>query len=107
VTVPNSVGRYDVGDLVRVVASFIGTDGITAVMPSQILLIVKNAQGSVASYQYGAGGASIQALASNVFAKDIDTGVNPGGKWSYRWAATGQGQAAEEWTFLVQDSFVL
>lgn len=102
--VPN---QYDVGDLVRAIATFVGTDGVSGVMPSQVLFFTRSPDpgGSVATYLFGAGGASIQALASNSFAKDFT--VNVPGVWSLRWAATGQGQTAEEWQISVDRSFIL
>lgn len=104
-TTPPNISWYDLGDLVRVSATIIGTDGVTGVMPSSFYFLVRNPLGTVGTYQYGAGGASIQALASYVFAKDLS--ADYAGTWYYRAMATGVGQGAEEWLFFVASSSVI
>jgi hypothetical protein len=104
---PDSVSRYDVNDLVRFVATFVSTDGITLADASTVTFYLRNPIGSVASYVYtgGAGGGSIQRLAAGQYAKD--TTLDVVGSWFYRWAATGGIQANEEWSCLCDTSFVL
>jgi hypothetical protein len=107
VTTPQTVSDYDLYDLVRVVATFVGTDGVTPADPSTIVLLVKDASGIVASYLYtgGAGGGSITRVGTGAYARDLT--VNVTGSWFYRWQGTGGIQAAEEWTLYVRRSFIL
>lgn len=101
-THPDSVSRYDLYDPVRLQATFLASDGLTSISPSQVHLFVRNAQGSVATYLFDAAGASIVAVGSGAFYKDIT--VDQVGSWFYRFQATGFGQAVEEWSFLVDRS---
>lgn len=104
---PELVNRYDLHDLARFVATFVSTDGLTLADASTITLYVKAPNGSVASYVHvgGAGGGSITRLAAGQYAKDIT--LDQVGSWFYRWAATGGIQANEEWSLLVDRSFIL
>lgn len=104
-TTPNHISQYDLGDLIRVSATLIGTDGVSGVVPSMFLFLVKDPRGSVGSYQFGQAGASILAVASNAFAKDIS--LDYPGTWYYRSVATGIGQGVEEWSFFVASSHVI
>lgn len=104
-TTPPNISQYDLGDLVGIVATVIGTDGVTGIMPSMFMFLVRNPLGTVASYQFGAGGASIRAVASYVFEKDISADLP--GTWVYRGMATGAGQSTEEWRFFVASSLIV
>jgi hypothetical protein len=99
---PPLIAQYDRGDLVRVVASFVGTDGVTPANPSMIHLLVKSPDGSVATYRFGAPGASIIQVGSAAYARDLD--VSQVGSWYYRWEGTGGVQAADEWALVVTRS---
>ena len=106
-TRPNSVSRYDLNDLVRFVATFVSTDAVTVADPSTIVFYLKNPLGSVASYVYtgGAGGGSITRVAAGIYAKDWTLDLV--GSWFYRWGGTGGVQANDEWSAIVDRSFVL
>lgn len=104
-TTPRFVSQLDLGDMRRLVATIIGTDGVSGVTPSMFMFFVKNPLGSVATSVYGVAGASILPLASNVFVKDIS--CDYAGTWYYRSVATGLGQDAEEWSFFVASSHIL
>jgi hypothetical protein len=98
-----SQGRYDVGDLVRLRATYVSTDLITPADPSTVTFLVMSGAGTVASYQSVAGvGGSITRQAVGAFYKDIT--VDAYGNWSYRTIGTGGVQAAEEWQFTVDHS---
>lgn len=97
---PREVDRYDVGDLVRVVASFAGTDGVTPASPSAVQVQVMSPLGSVATHLFGAG--SIVQVGSAAYAHDF-TITHPG-SWFYRWVGTGNVQAAEVWSLVGERS---
>ncbi len=101
-TTPNRVRRYDLGDLVTLTATIIGTDGITPVTPSWFAFLVRDASGNISTYQMGAAGASVVNPGAGAFLKTIT--VNIAGSWFYRSVATGLAQSAEEWSFLVDEN---
>jgi hypothetical protein len=98
-----SQGRYDIGDLIRLRATYVSTDLVTPADPSVITFLVRSA-GSVGTYQYvgGAGGGSITRVPTGAYYKDITVDVY--GDWTYRSVGTGGVQAAEEWQFTVDQS---
>jgi hypothetical protein len=104
---PQGVSRYDVHDLVRFMATFVSTDGLTPADPSTVTFLLKEANGTVGSYQFtgGAGGGSITRVAAGAYAKDVTLSVS--GSTVYRWEGTGGVQAAEEWSAFVLPSFIL
>lgn len=97
---PREVDRYDVGDLVRVVASFVGTDGLSPANPSYVQVQVMNPLGSVATAAFGGG--SVVQVGSAAYAHDF-TITHPG-SWFYRWVGTGRVQAAEVWSLVGEAS---
>lgn len=103
-TVPSTVNRHDIGDLVTLRATVVGTS-LAPVQPSYFAFTTKNPAGSVATYVFGTAGASIANPTDGCFYRDITTDLD--GAWYYRSVATGIAQAAEEWSFLVDRSFVL
>jgi hypothetical protein len=98
-----SQGRYDIGDMVRLRATYVSTDLVTAADPSVITFLTLSGAGTVASYQFvsGAGG-SITRAGVGAYYKDIT--VDAYGTWTYRSVGTGGVQAAEEWQFTVDQS---
>lgn len=104
-TRPNGVSEYDIGDLVQIRATVIGTDGITPAQPSTFMFLVKNGAGSVATYALSDASASVGNPGAGAFFKDVN--IDGAGSWFYRSMATGLTQSAEEWSFLVRPSFVL
>lgn len=93
------VDEYDYGDLVRSAATFVSTDLVTPADPSTIIFLTLNELGSVASYQYGAAGASITRVPTGGYYKDWTPDAT--GDWWYRWVGTGGVQAADEWQIVV------
>jgi hypothetical protein len=102
---PDSVSRYDLGALSRLVATFVSTDGVTTADPSSIDLLVKNPLGSVSTYSFGVAGASVVRVATGAYVRD--TTLDVVGSWFYRWAGTGGVQAPDEYSLLVDRSFIL
>ena len=104
-TTPQSVTRYDLLDLAQLRATFLSTDALTPADPSTMMFLVKNPNGSVATYAFGAAGASVVRTATGAYFKDLTVDVV--GSWFYRSYGTGGVQASEEWSFLCAPSFVL
>lgn len=104
-TTPNRVRQYEIGDMVQLVATVIGSDGVTPAQPSYFAFLVKDAYGTVATYATTDATASVLNPTTGVFLKDIS--VLAPGSWFYRAQATGHVQAAEEFSFLVRRSFIL
>lgn len=97
---PRQADTYDVGDLVRAVASFVGTDGVTPGNPSMVTLQVMNPLGTVATVVFGVG--SVVKVGSAAYAHDFT--ITTPGSWFYRWEGTGLVQAAEVWTLVGERS---
>jgi len=102
---PPQMSVYDIGDLARGVASFVGTDGVTPGIPSMVSFLLKNPLGSVSTYVLGQAGASILQVGSAAYARDFT--ITMAGSWFYRWEGTGMVQAADEWSLLADRSFFL
>lgn len=102
---PAEVERYDLFDSFRQTATFVSTDLVTPADPSTVLFLVKNPLGTVSTYSYGAAGASI--VRDGVGAYRRDQTLDVVGSWFYRSQGTGGVQAADEWSLLVDASFVL
>lgn len=96
---PNS---YDVGDLVRLRATFVSTDLVTTADPSTIIFRTLSPNAGIACYAFGVGGASITRAGVGAYYKDITP--NAEGQWAYNALATGGVQAVEENTFNVKYS---
>lgn len=104
-TTPNTAARYDLLDLVQMRATFLSTDAVTPADPSTMMFLVKSPLGSVATYAFGAAGASVTRAGVGAYFKDIT--VDSVGSWHYRAHGTGGVQANEEWTLVVDRSFIL
>lgn len=102
---PETVSRYDIGDLVQLRATFLGTDGVTPADPSTMVFSTINPFGTIASYSFGAAGASVIRTGAGAYFKEVTVDVP--GQWYYRAQGTGGAQAAEEWPFIVNESFIL
>lgn len=92
---------YDIGDRVRLTATF--QDAITGVVadPTGITLRTKSPTGTAAVYTYP-GDPKIVKEGVGIYHADID--VTASGNWSYKWAGTGSIVAAEESVFFVKAS---
>ena len=96
---------YNIGDLVRLRATFVSTDLITAADPSTIIFRTLSPVAGVACFSFVAAGASITRAGVGAYYKDITP--NAEGVWVYNALATGGVQAVEESTFNVQHSAFL
>lgn len=103
-TTPNGVSRYKPGALVELTATILGTDGVTPAQPSWFAFLVKTPDGSVATFVFGAAGASVISPGAGAFFKTVTASAV--GSWFYRAEATGLVQDAQEWSFIVDDSFI-
>jgi hypothetical protein len=96
---------YDVGDLVRVTATFLASGGLQT-DPSQIWFLYKSpATQAGATHQYGVTPSAI--IRTGTGAYYIDVNVDKPGDWKYRWEGTGVLQVAEETGFSVRTTFHL
>jgi len=102
---PNEISRYDIGDLVRAAATFVSTDGVTPADPSTIDFLILNPAGTVSTYRYLAAAASVVRQATGAYWREFT--LDQAGSWFYRCQATGGVQAAEEWSLIVDRSFIL
>ena len=95
---------YDVGDRVRVTATF--TDEITGAPmdPSVITLTIRPPRLPSILHQYGNPSSAIVRQALGVYYIDQDITVH--GSWYYRWSGSGALVAAEESHFFVRVSSV-
>jgi hypothetical protein len=95
-----SIGFYDIGDLVRLRATFLGTDLVTVADPSTILFRILAPGTTVACYSFGTG--SIARSGVGAYYKEISLDLY--GDWTYNVTATGGVQTAAEWDFTVRHS---
>lgn len=93
---------YDIGDLVRLRATFVSTDLITPADPSTIIFRTLSPAAGVACFSFVVAAASITRAGVGAYYKDITPNVV--GQWAYNALATGGVQAVEESTFNVQRS---
>ena len=84
---------YDLGDSIRVSATFTDADTQDAVDPDVVNLSIRTPDGTLTTYTYGVGGNVVKADVGQYYSI-VD--VNQSGSWFYRWWSTGFGQAAKE-----------
>jgi hypothetical protein len=97
-----SIGLYDVGDMIRLRATFVSTDLITPADPSTMIFRIQSPATAVACYAFGVVAASVARAGVGAYYKDITPDVY--GQWVYNALATGGVQAVDEWTFTVKHS---
>lgn len=88
---------YDVGDLIRVTATFTDSDG-TAADPTAVTVYYKDPGGNISELVYGTDTDVVQD-STGVYHCDID--IDESGKWFYRFKGTGTVQAADEYWFTI------
>lgn len=94
------MNTYDVGDTIRLQATFTNSAG-TQVDPSSVSLQYKQYRADPLSYTtlvYGVNSIVLAGAGSYYH----DFAVSSGGEWRYRWNGTGANQAAVEGQFLVR-----
>lgn len=103
-THPEVVSRYELLDMVRLVATVVASGGAIT-QPSSMVFHVRDPIGSVASYVFGQAGASITNPSPGLFYKDIVPSIV--GTWGYGAHASGVVSGRTEWVFIVNPSLVL
>lgn len=91
---------YDVGDEVRCTGTFTDADG-TAQDPTGVTFKFTDPSGNTTTYTYGTD-AQLVKSATGVYYVDVN--VDEAGRWWYRFAGTGTGQAADELYFIAEES---
>lgn len=92
--------EYDVGDLVRVTATF--DDG--GIDPTAVQAKVRQPSGTVTTYVYGT---NLELVKSSTGIYTIDVDVDAAGTWRIRFESTGSGQAAEDHEFYARTPAVV
>lgn len=93
------MAAFDVGDLVRVSASFYNNSG-SLIDPSEIYCKYKLPDATTASLAYGSASAFIKTGTGIYY---VDISVTQAGTWHYRiWSGSGTGQTAGESLFQVR-----
>lgn len=94
------MNSYDLGDQVRLSATFTDVDG-AAVDPTVITVKYAAPDGSVTDLTYGVD-LNVTQDATGVFY--VDFVPSAAGVWSYRWESSGTVTAAAEGSFMVRRS---
>ncbi len=95
-----SISTYDIGDMVRIEARFVGSD-LGNVDPSTISVSVETPSGVTTTYTFPT---QIQRRSSGVYYIDVEATEH--GTWVYRWASTSV-KAAEEGRFIIRKRVVV
>ena len=90
---------HDLGDLVRVSATFKDAETEDELDPTEVSLSVCTPDGEVVTYVYDTDAEVVKEDVGMYYA-DLD--ANQTGTWFYRWWSTGTGQASEEGRFTVR-----
>ncbi len=90
---------HDLGDVVRVSATFTDADTDSVIDPDVVKLSVRTPAGIVTTYTYGVGGNVVKEAVGQYYSV---INANQAGFWFYRWWSTGFGQAAKENEFKVR-----
>lgn len=91
---------YDKGDLVRCSASFTTSAG-AAVDPTVITFKFKTPGGTTTTYTYGVDAELVKDSVGNYH---VDVSATASGTWFYRFEGTGDAQAADEASILIEKS---
>jgi hypothetical protein len=90
----------DVGDVVRLAATFTDVSGSPAIPATVVCRIQNGSASEVATYVFGSG--TLVATGSGAY--QVDHLIDSPGQWRYRFQGSGSHQAAEEFTFHVRES---
>jgi len=93
--------HFDKGDEVRVQTTFTDGDGV-AIDPDAVLFKFSDPSGNTTSYEYGAD-AELVKDGTGVYHVDID--CDEAGEWRWKFYSTGTGQAADEDSFIIDQSW--
>lgn len=94
-----AINVYTQGELIRLSASFIGSDA-SPINPGDVFLNLKYPTGASISIS----GSSIINASPGIYQTEIDASLP--GRWHYRWYSTGCGQAAKSNYFKVLEPHV-
>jgi hypothetical protein len=95
-----SITTYDKGDSVRCRGSFKNSSN-AAIDPTTVSFKYKDPSGNVATLVYGTDVALVKDSTGNYH---VDVDADESGTWYYRFESTGTGQAADEESFIVDES---
>lgn len=98
--------KYDQGDKVRVKATFTDpfsdpADQVTD--PTTVKLSVKKPDGTRTTYTFGTD-SEVEKVSTGVYRSDLT--IDQDGEWLYRWFSETTAEAAEEKSFIINDSLV-
>lgn len=93
-----TINVHDVGDPVRIAATFLDLSG-DPVDPATVELHVMDPSGNIGIFHYEASPTDIVRVSTGSFYKDVE--ADEPGDWYYRWVSTGPGQGAEPGQFVV------
>ena len=96
----SQIGNYDIGDLIRMRATFVSTDLSTPADPSTMIFRLIYPDNSVSTYKFGT--ASVTRAGVGAYYTDVTASVY--GPHAYSALATGGVQTVEEWQFNVRHS---
>lgn len=97
-----STPTYDLGDLVRVHTNdgpFSNAATGAALDPDVVSVSIRDPDGTVTTYVYGT---DDEVVKDGTGSYHMDVDADTAGVWFYRWFSTGDGQAAEERSFIVR-----
>ena len=95
------MNQYSKGDLVRCSAAFATSAG-AATDPTVVRFQVRNPAGATTAYVYGTDAQLVRSSTGSFY---VDVDASQVGTWHYRFYSTGTGQAADEGSFRVRDSW--
>lgn len=93
--------KHDLGDLIRVIATFREADTRALIDPDAVFLSVLSPAGVLTTYEYGVG---VDIVNDSVGIYHSDISADEAGRYYYRWWSTGDGQAATEKYFDVLEA---
>ena len=93
---------YDIGDRVRLIASFTSPDDSSPVDPDQVTVKYSSPAGATVELTYGN---DPQVVRDEPGRYHVDIDVNVAGRWRFRWGGTGNNAAAAEGIFNVRESY--
>lgn len=97
-----TVNTYDIGDLVKISATFTDENG-TATDPTTLEAAFKSPSGTISTFTYGT---DPEVVRDSAGVYHLDISITESGRYDYRWSSTGTGQAAEEGYFEVRQQRV-
>lgn len=91
--------EYEIGNLARLKATFTSAETGQAIDPGTVKLEYKPEDGVLTTLTYALG--QITRDGTGIYHADVS--LTTAGTWRYRWSSTGNGQAASEGKFFVNE----